>query len=96
MFWLFSLYGEYCMIMKMDELPSTSFSLYFVGLGLNVSNQEPTTCLNALLQKLGCAAHHLKREEIMAAFFNKFESFYDIFISQGEHFHFCDDVQSVN
>ncbi|KAG8378316.1 hypothetical protein BUALT_Bualt08G0124700 [Buddleja alternifolia] len=53
------------------------------GIGLNVSNQKPTTCLNAALQRLGCVADQLQREEIIAAFFNKFESFYDIFISQG-------------
>ncbi|XP_051123837.1 biotin--protein ligase 2-like [Andrographis paniculata] len=54
-----------------------------VGIGLNVSNQQPTTCLNAVLQRLGCVDRLLQREDIMAAFFNKFESFYDIFITQG-------------
>ncbi|KAL8485505.1 hypothetical protein ACS0TY_027697 [Phlomoides rotata] len=53
------------------------------GIGLNINNEKPTTCLNAALQKLGCAANQLQREDILAAFFNKFESFYDIFIRQG-------------
>lgn len=55
-------------------------------MGLNINNEKPTTCLNAALQKLGCAANKLQREDILAAFFNKFESFYDIFIRQGDHF----------
>ncbi|KAI3464463.1 hypothetical protein Pfo_021126 [Paulownia fortunei] len=53
------------------------------GIGLNVNNQKPTTCLNAVLQRLGCVAHQLQREDIIAAFFNKFECFYDIFMNQG-------------
>ncbi|XP_012854994.1 PREDICTED: biotin--protein ligase 2-like isoform X1 [Erythranthe guttata] len=53
------------------------------GIGLNVNNEKPTTCLNAILQRLGYVSHQLQREDIVAAFFSKFESFYDIFISQG-------------
>ncbi|KAK4429693.1 Biotin--protein ligase 1, chloroplastic [Sesamum alatum] len=53
------------------------------GIGLNVSNEKPTTCLNTVLQRLGCVTHQLQRGDIMAAFFNKFENFYDIFINQG-------------
>ncbi|PIN04650.1 Biotin--[acetyl-CoA-carboxylase] ligase [Handroanthus impetiginosus] len=53
------------------------------GIGLNVSNEKPTTSLNAVLRRLGCVTHQLQREDILAAFFDKFESFYDIFISQG-------------
>ncbi|KAK4391132.1 Biotin--protein ligase 1, chloroplastic [Sesamum angolense] len=53
------------------------------GIGLNVSNEKPTTCLNTVLQRLGCVTHQLQRGDIMAAFFNKFESFYDMFINQG-------------
>ncbi|XP_051128807.1 biotin--protein ligase 2-like isoform X2 [Andrographis paniculata] len=54
-----------------------------VGIGLNVSNQQPSTCLNTILHSLGCVDRQLQREDIMAAFFNKFESLYDIFIIQG-------------
>ncbi|KAL3641316.1 ATP-dependent 5'-3' DNA helicase hcs1 [Castilleja foliolosa] len=53
------------------------------GIGLNVNNQQPTISLNSVLQRLGCVSPQLQREEIIAAFFNKFECFYDIFISQG-------------
>ncbi|KAL6515581.1 ATP-dependent 5'-3' DNA helicase hcs1 [Orobanche hederae] len=53
------------------------------GIGLNVNNPQPTLCLNAVLRRLGCVASRLRREYILAAFFNKFECFYDIFISQG-------------
>lgn len=55
----------------------------FAGIGLNVSNQKPTTCLNSVLQRLTSFAHQLQLEDIIAAFFNKFESFYDIFITRG-------------
>ncbi|KAL3845565.1 hypothetical protein ACJIZ3_002968 [Penstemon smallii] len=53
------------------------------GIGLNVSNQKPTTCLNSVLRRLGCDSQQLQSEDIVAAFFNKFESYYHIFISQG-------------
>ncbi|KAJ4700613.1 Biotin--protein ligase 2 [Melia azedarach] len=53
------------------------------GIGLNVNNEEPTTCLNAALRKLSDAVYQFRREDVMAAFFNKFESFYDLFINQG-------------
>ncbi|KAL3638784.1 ATP-dependent 5'-3' DNA helicase hcs1 [Castilleja foliolosa] len=53
------------------------------GIGLNVNNQQPTICLNSVLQRLGYVAPQLQREDIIAAFFNKFERFYDIFTSQG-------------
>ncbi|XP_027094292.1 biotin--protein ligase 2 isoform X2 [Coffea arabica] len=53
------------------------------GIGLNVSNEKPTTCLNATLQKWTPVAHELQREDIMAAFFNKFEDLYTVFMGQG-------------
>ncbi|KAK2971009.1 hypothetical protein RJ640_023441 [Escallonia rubra] len=53
------------------------------GIGLNVDNTKPSTCLNAVLQKLTSVAHQLQREDIIAAFFNKFEKLFDLFISQG-------------
>ncbi|XP_022863682.1 biotin--protein ligase 1, chloroplastic-like isoform X2 [Olea europaea var. sylvestris] len=53
------------------------------GIGVNVSNEKPTTCLNAVIQRLTSVAYQLQREDIMAAFFNKFENYYDIFQSQG-------------
>ncbi|XP_015577164.2 biotin--protein ligase 1, chloroplastic isoform X2 [Ricinus communis] len=53
------------------------------GIGLNVDNEKPTTCLNAVLRELSPAASQLRREEILAAFFNKFESLYDLLINQG-------------
>lgn len=59
-------------------------SLVNAGIGLNVNNEEPTTCLNAALRKLSDAVYQFRREDVMAAFFNKFESFYDLFINQGE------------
>ncbi|KAG2709111.1 hypothetical protein I3760_05G224100 [Carya illinoinensis] len=54
-----------------------------VGMGLNVDNQKPTTCLNAVLREHSDVAYRFSRPEILAAFFNKFERFYDLFIDQG-------------
>ncbi|OVA08013.1 Biotin protein ligase [Macleaya cordata] len=53
------------------------------GVGLNVDNEKPTTCLNAVLRGLTSVAFQLKREEILAAFFNRFEILFDIFLNQG-------------
>ncbi|KAM3343740.1 biotin-protein ligase 1, chloroplastic [Capsicum galapagoense] len=53
------------------------------GVGLNVGNEKPTTCLNAVLKRVDPLSRELKREEIIAAFFKKFESFYDVFLEQG-------------
>ncbi|XP_073009596.1 biotin--protein ligase 2-like isoform X1 [Typha latifolia] len=53
------------------------------GIGLNVDNEKPTTCLNAALQEVKSTSHGLKREEILAYFFNKFENLLEIFLNQG-------------
>ncbi|XP_044510709.1 biotin--protein ligase 2-like isoform X2 [Mangifera indica] len=53
------------------------------GVGLNVSNEEPTTCLNAVLRKLSNSAYQYQREDILSAFFQNFETFYDHFVNQG-------------
>lgn len=53
------------------------------GIGLNVDNEKPTTCLNAVVRELSAAACTLRREDIVAAFLNKFENFYDLFINGG-------------
>ncbi|KAI3984106.1 hypothetical protein MKX01_035233 [Papaver californicum] len=50
------------------------------GIGLNVNNERPTTCLNAELQKLTSCACQLERENVLAAFFKRFESFFDTFL----------------
>ncbi|KAA8538538.1 hypothetical protein F0562_028091 [Nyssa sinensis] len=57
--------------------------LIAAGIGLNVDNEKPTTCLNAVLQKMTSVAYQLQREDILAAFFNKFENLFDIFINEG-------------
>ncbi|KAB2083083.1 hypothetical protein ES319_A05G241100v1 [Gossypium barbadense] len=53
------------------------------GIGFNVGNEKPTTCLNTVLKELSTTPNEFRREDVMAAFFNKFEMFYDIFINQG-------------
>lgn len=53
------------------------------GVGLNLDNVEPTTCLNAVLQELISTQHKIKREEFLSAFFNKFEDYFETFLTQG-------------
>ena len=52
-------------------------------MGLNVDNEKPTTCLNAALQEANPTSPILKREDILAYFFNKFENLFEIFLNQG-------------
>lgn len=61
----------------------TKWYLAFAGIGLNIDNEQPTTCLNAAMRELSAITYRFRREDIMAAFFNKFEIFFDIFINQG-------------
>ncbi|RCV05344.1 hypothetical protein SETIT_1G076200v2 [Setaria italica] len=53
------------------------------GIGLNVDNEKPTTCLNAALQEANVISPRLKREDILAYFFNKFENLFEVFSNQG-------------
>ncbi|KAH9299514.1 hypothetical protein KI387_031196, partial [Taxus chinensis] len=54
-----------------------------IGIGLNLDNEEPTTCLNALIQDLTSRSHLIRREELLAAFFGRFEVLFDSFLKQG-------------
>ncbi|KAH7421307.1 hypothetical protein KP509_13G050300 [Ceratopteris richardii] len=53
------------------------------GIGLNVENRKPTTCLNALLEQLGCSVSPYKKEELLRTFFDKFEDLFGVFITEG-------------
>ncbi|KAK1293679.1 hypothetical protein QJS10_CPB17g01503 [Acorus calamus] len=53
------------------------------GVGLNLDNEKPTTCLNAVLRELTCSANQLTKEDILATFFQKFEELFEIFLNQG-------------
>lgn len=55
----------------------------FTGIGLNVSNEKPTTSLNTVLRELNVGAYQFQREDVLAAFFNQFEKFYGLFVNQG-------------
>ncbi|XP_066324995.1 biotin--protein ligase 2-like isoform X2 [Miscanthus floridulus] len=57
--------------------------VYNICVGLNVDNAKPTTCLNAALQEANPTSPILKREDILAYFFNKFENLFEIFLNQG-------------
>lgn len=58
--------------------------VHYAGIGLNVGNEKPTTCLNTVVQRLSSFAFQFRREDIIAAFFNEFENFYNIFINEGK------------
>nr|CAB3448943.1 unnamed protein product [Digitaria exilis] len=53
------------------------------GIGLNVDNEKPSTCLNAALKEANAISPVLKKEDILAYFFNKFENLFEIFSNQG-------------
>ncbi|CAD5166126.1 unnamed protein product [Musa acuminata subsp. malaccensis] len=53
------------------------------GIGLNLDNEKPTTCLNAVLQEINSGSLCLRREDILASFFNKFENLFEVFLDQG-------------
>lgn len=53
-----------------------------VRIGLNLDNDQPTTCLNQELKKLNSEAV-IGREELMALFFNKLESLFEVFMASG-------------
>ncbi|CAN1194498.1 Biotin--protein ligase 1, chloroplastic [Linum perenne] len=53
------------------------------GIGLNVDNDKPTTCLNTALRAMSHDVCRFTREEIVASFFNRFEELFDLFINQG-------------
>lgn len=50
---------------------------------MNVNNEKPTTSLNTVLRELSVGAYQFQREDVLAAFFNKFEKFFDLFLNQG-------------
>ncbi|URE36884.1 Biotin/lipoate A/B protein ligase family [Musa troglodytarum] len=53
------------------------------GIGLNLDNEKPTTCLNAALREINSGSLCLRREDILALFFNKFENLFEVFLDQG-------------
>lgn len=55
----------------------------FAGVGLNLDNEKPTTCLNAALKEMISDSGQIKREDLVAAFFNKFENLFEVFSGQG-------------
>ncbi|KAJ4963683.1 hypothetical protein NE237_023622 [Protea cynaroides] len=54
-----------------------------IGIGLNVDNEKPTTCLNAALRELSSDTYELRREDILVAFFKAFENLFGIFLREG-------------
>ncbi|THU71185.1 hypothetical protein C4D60_Mb08t32870 [Musa balbisiana] len=53
------------------------------GIGLNLDNEKPTACLNAVLKEINSGSLCLRREDILASFFNKFENLFEVFLDQG-------------
>lgn len=54
-----------------------------VGVGLNVANTEPTTCLNALLEEQDPQARPVAREELLAAIMSRFQEIHARFSKNG-------------
>uniref|UniRef100_A0A7S4HNG7 BPL/LPL catalytic domain-containing protein n=1 Tax=Vannella robusta TaxID=1487602 RepID=A0A7S4HNG7_9EUKA len=53
------------------------------GVGINVSNCEPTTCINQLLQNANIKNLEFSRETVLAEFCNSFESMFETFRIEG-------------
>lgn len=54
------------------------------GIGMNISNQKPTTCLvDMLREKYGNNAPEIFKEDFLAKYFNIFEPMYRIFREEG-------------
>ncbi|KAG6551279.1 hypothetical protein Mapa_007206 [Marchantia paleacea] len=54
-----------------------------VGVGLNVGNRVPTTCLDALIQEVDPHASALRKEQLLAAIMMRFEELNSKFTSDG-------------
>ncbi|KAL9229112.1 hypothetical protein vseg_004618 [Gypsophila vaccaria] len=54
-----------------------------VGIGVNVDNRQPTTCLNERLQELTSKDLQLRKEDILSSFFEKFETLLEVLITKG-------------
>ncbi|KAL2634002.1 hypothetical protein R1flu_005481 [Riccia fluitans] len=54
-----------------------------VGVGLNVGNRKPTTCLDALIQELDPRAVNLRQEELLASIMSRFEELNETFCTDG-------------
>ncbi|BBN06950.1 biotin---protein ligase [Marchantia polymorpha subsp. ruderalis] len=54
-----------------------------VGVGLNVGNRVPTTCLDALIQEVDPHASALSKEQLLAAIMMRFEELNSKFTSHG-------------
>jgi biotin-(acetyl-CoA carboxylase) ligase len=58
-----------------------SFDYKFVGTGINITNEEPTTCLLSAIKKFNENSQTKislpSREELFALFLNKFEKYYE-------------------
>lgn len=67
-----------------DVIKSEKVCPYTAGIGVNVSNRQPTTCLDALLQDLVVDAPTFGKEELLACFFKRFEDLFRIFLDEGK------------
>ncbi|KAG0558408.1 hypothetical protein KC19_10G026200 [Ceratodon purpureus] len=54
-----------------------------IGVGLNVGNRQPTTCLDALLEGINEKAPSLAKDELLAAIISQFEFLFEVFCAQG-------------
>ena len=54
-----------------------------IGIGINVDNKEPTTCLNELLNQVNPNAPKISREALLASYLTIFEQYLTILNNQG-------------
>ena len=59
------------MIQASDLIDNSTYKKIFVGVGINVDNNEPTTSINAILQKKGKA--NVTAEQLLVTILEKFQ-----------------------
>lgn len=76
-------------VCKTEYKPSTSEFDVYIGIGINVSNKTPTTCLNDVMfqsssgGEANTAAQFITKEQVLASFLNTFEADYSKFNGAG-------------
>lgn len=53
------------------------------GIGLNVDNEQPTTCISKIVRDLKCNENGINREDVLSTFCNTFECMFDDFCHLG-------------
>jgi len=69
-------------LVQASDLEGTSiYKKVFVGVGINMDNEEPTTCINRILEKQGKS--HITAEQLIISVLEKFAQNLEILEEKG-------------